>query len=202
MIPVAAGAALAFKQWGSDRVALNFIGDGGTSTGDFHEGLNMAAVLRVPLVLIIENNRYAFSTPARQQYASESLAARGAGYGMPGVVVNGNDPEEVYREVSRCVARARRGEGPTLIEAVVGRMRGHSEGDDSIEYVPESERLRYRSEDPVERFEERLLDRGIATRAHLERVRERCGQVVLEAVDRAVASPDPDPGRLRRTHAD
>ena len=109
MIPVAAGVALAFRQQGSDRVALNYIGDGGTSTGEFHEGLNMAAVLDAPLVLVILNNRYAFSTPTGEQYRAESLAARAEGYGIEGIRIDGNDPLAVSAAVSEAVARARSG---------------------------------------------------------------------------------------------
>ena len=101
MIPVAAGCAWALKQRGSDRVALNFIGDGGTSTGDFHEGLNMAAVWKLPLILVVENNRYAFSTPVRQQFAVARLSERGAGYGIAAETVDGNDPDRVSGAVER-----------------------------------------------------------------------------------------------------
>jgi TPP-dependent pyruvate/acetoin dehydrogenase alpha subunit len=198
MIPVAAGVALALKQRGSDRVVINFIGDGGTSTGDFHEGLNMAAVLRVPLVLIIENNGYAFSTPASEQYAAANLADRGAAYGIPGVRVDGNDPLEVLDRVSTAVARARKGGGPTLVEARLGRMRGHSEGDDSLQLLPEDERKRYEEEDPLLRFEEKLLTKKVVTRAYLDDITGRCSQLLLEIVDRALASKDPDPADATR----
>ena len=192
MIPVAAGAALAFRQQGSDRVALNYIGDGGTSTGEFHEGLNMAAVLDAPLVLVILNNRYAFSTPTREQYRAESLAARAAGYGIEGIQVDGNDPLAVSAAVSDATARARSGGGPTLIEAMLGRMRGHSEGDDSLGILKESERERYESEDPVSCFEASLVEQGLATLEHLEKVRGICSELVLEIVDEAVASAKPE----------
>ena len=192
MIPVAAGAALAFRQQGSDRVALNYIGDGGTSTGEFHEGLNMAAVLDAPLVLVILNNRYAFSTPTREQYRAESLAARAAGYGIEGIQVDGNDPLAVSAAVSDATARARSGGGPTLIEAMLGRMRGHSEGDDSLGILEESERERYESEDPVSCFEASLVEQGLATLEHLEKVRDICSELVLEIVDEAVASAKPE----------
>jgi 2-oxoisovalerate dehydrogenase E1 component len=192
MIPVAAGMALAFKQMKTDRVAINFIGEGGTSTGDFHEGLNMAAVLKVPFVLIIENNGYAFSTPSSEQYASGTLAERGASYGIPGVRVDGGDALAVLREVSAAVARARRGEGPTLIESVVGRMRGHSEGDDSFQLLPQDERKRNEEADPVLRFERMMLSRGAASREYFEELARKASDLVLEAVDRALASPDPD----------
>ena len=127
MIPVAAGCAFALRHSGSDRVAINFIGDGGTSTGDFHEGLNMAAVWKLPLVLVIENNQYAFSTPVNLQYAAARLSDRGAGYGIAATSVDGNDPDAMAAVMQEAVIRARAGEGPTLIEAVLGRIR-HSVG--------------------------------------------------------------------------
>ena len=124
MIPVAAGCAFALKQRGLDRVAINFIGEGGTSTGDFHEGLNLAAVWKLPLVLVVENNRYAFSTPARAQYACLQLSDRGPGYGIVAETVDGTDPDQVAHALEGAIARARTGKGPTLVEAMIGRLRG------------------------------------------------------------------------------
>ncbi len=193
MIPVAAGCAFAFQHAGSDRVALNFIGDGGTSTGDFHEGLNMAAVWRLPLVLVIENNRYAFSTPTRLQYASEHLSDRAAGYGMAGETVDGNDPDAVAAAVGRAVARARAGEGPTLIEAMLGRMRGHSEGDDSLKVVPEEELARYLAEDPVPAYPRRLEEEGVLDPETRAAVETRAKELVERVLDRALAGPPPRP---------
>ena len=191
MIPVAAGVALAFRQQGSDRVALNYIGDGGTSTGEFHEGLNMAAVLDAPLVLVILNNRYAFSTPISEQYRAESLAVRAEGYGIEGIRIDGNDPLAVSAAVSGAVERARGGGGPTLIEAMLGRMRGHSEGDDSLGILDEAEKEKYESEDPVACLEASLVEQGIATTEHIEKVRGICAELVLEIVDEAAASAAP-----------
>ena len=191
MIPVAAGVALAFRQQGSDRVALNYIGDGGTSTGEFHEGLNMAAVLDAPLVLVILNNRYAFSTPTSEQYRAESLAVRAEGYGIEGIRIDGNDPLAVSAAVSGAVERARGGGGPTLIEAMLGRMRGHSEGDDSLGILDEAEKEKYESEDPVACLEASLVEQGIATTEHIEKVRGICAELVLEIVDEAAASAAP-----------
>lgn len=192
MIPVAAGVALALKQEGGDRVALNFIGEGGTSTGDFHEGLNMAAVLAAPLILIVENNGWAFSTPVAEQYACESLAARGAGYGIPGVEVDGSDPLAVREVVREAVRRARSGAGPTLIEARIDRLRGHSEGDDSSRLI-ESHRPGGREPlDPLDGLETRLVAEGISTSGELADVAARCGALILETVDRALDAADPE----------
>lgn len=191
MIPVAAGAAFALKQEGTDRVAINFIGDGGTSTGDFHEGLNMAAVWRLPLVLVVENNRYAFSTPVEEQFAAKQLSDRGVGYGIAAETVDGNDPAEVGRAVARAVQRARNGEGPTLIEAMLGRMRGHSEGDDSLKVVPEDELAAYVEADPVPAARERLLADGILTPEVEKRLDGRLEELIEGAVESAFASEDP-----------
>jgi 2-oxoisovalerate dehydrogenase E1 component len=193
MIPVAAGCAFAHKQSGSDRVAINFIGDGGTSTGDFHEGLNMAAVWKLPLVLVIENNRYAFSTPWHAQYASERLSDRGPGYGMPAETVDGNDPDAMAAALATAVDRARAGEGPTLIEAMLGRLRGHSVGDDSLEVVPEEDLERFRAEDPVPAYAKRLEAEGVLDAEVRARLEARAAALVEEALSAALESAPPDP---------
>ena len=198
MIPVAAGLGLGFQQRGTDRVALNFIGEGGTSQGDFHEALNMAAVMKLPLVLVIENNGYAFSTPAREQYASRTLAERGPAYGMPGIRIDGTDALAMLREAAAAVRRAREGGGPTLIEAVTGRMRGHSEGDDSFQLVPAEERSRHERLDPLLAFERWLVEKGIADPGRLEEAAARSRELMIDVADRALASPDPDPAAPRR----
>src|SRR5215218_1495095 len=191
MIPVAAGCAFAFRQSGSDRIAINFIGDGATSTGDFHEGLNMAAVWKLPLILIIENNRYAFSTPAHLQYAAARLSDRAIGYGMAGETVDGNDPDAMAEALDRAVARARAGEGPTLIEAMLGRMRGHSEGDDSLKVVPPDELAAYRSADPVPTYARRLEEEGVLDAATRERLEARIKEMVESAIAGAIDAPPP-----------
>lgn len=191
MIPVAAGCAFAFRQSGSDRVAMNFIGDGATSTGDFHEGLNMAAVWKLPLILVIENNRYAFSTPARLQYAAERLSDRGIGYGIAAETVDGNDPDAMAEALARAVARARAGQGPTLLEAMLGRMRGHSEGDDSLKVVPPDELAAYRAADPVPAYARRLEEEGVLDAATRERLESRIKEMVEKAITNAIDAPPP-----------
>lgn len=198
MIPVAAGCAFALKQAQTDRVALNFIGDGGTSTGDFHEGLNMAAVWKLPLVLIIENNRYAFSTPAADQYAAARLSDRGVGYGIAAETVDGNDPDDVARAVEEAVVRARAGEGPTLIEAMLGRMRGHSEGDDSLKVVPPDELEGYLAADPVPAWGARLVAEGVLHADYRERLDARIDALIESALERALDSAGPDPATAHR----
>ena len=191
MIPVAAGCAMRMKDRGG--LAVNFIGDGGTSTGDFHEGLNMAAVWKLPFILIIENNQYAFSTPTDQQFAVEELAERAQGYGIIGERVDGNDPDAVAAVFDAAAKRARSGEGPTLIEAVVGRMRGHAEGDDSLKVVPEDELQRYLDEDPVPAYQDRLLTEFAADRAWRDRLLARVDELVEDAVDYGLAADPPAP---------
>jgi 2-oxoisovalerate dehydrogenase E1 component len=193
MIPVAAGCAYALKASGGDRVAINFIGEGGTSTGDFHEGLNLAAVWKLPLVLVIENNRYAFSTPSRHQYACLQLSDRGPGYGIPAETVDGNDPDVMARVLARAVARARTGQGPTLVEAMVGRLRGHAEGDGSMKVVPPPELELYLSQDPVPTFGRRLEVEGVLDAAGRAAIDARARQLVEQAIDRGLEAPPPDP---------
>lgn len=191
MIPVAAGCAFAFRQSGSDRVAINFIGEGGTSTGDFHEGLNMAAVWKLPLILVIENNRYAFSTPARLQYAAKQLSDRGPGYGVAAETVDGNDPDAMAAAFERAVARARSGQGPTLIEAMLGRMRGHAEGDDSLKVVPADELAAYRAADPVPAYAQRLEREGVLDAETRRRLEARIAEMVESAITRAIDAAPP-----------
>jgi 2-oxoisovalerate dehydrogenase E1 component len=198
MIPVAAGCAFAFRQRQSDRVAINFIGEGGTSTGDFHEGLNMAAVWKLPLVLVIENNGYAFSTPAGQQYAARRLSDRGIGYGIAAETVDGNDPDAMAAAFDRAVARARAGQGPTLLEAMLGRMRGHAEGDDSLKVVPPEELAAYRAADPVPAYARRLEAEGALDAATAERLDARVAELVERAISRAIDAAPPDPAVAMR----
>jgi len=191
MIPVAAGCAFAFRQAGTDRLSINFIGDGATSTGDFHEGLNMAAVWKLPFILIIENNQYAFSTPAHLQYAAERLSDRAVGYGMAGETVDGNDPDAMAEALGRAVRRARAGEGPTLIEAMLGRMRGHSEGDDSLKVVPPDELAGYLAADPVPAYARRLEADGVFDAAARERLDARVHELVENAIGGALDAAPP-----------
>jgi TPP-dependent pyruvate/acetoin dehydrogenase alpha subunit len=190
-IPLCAGVALAARQQGNDRVALAYIGDGGTNTGDFHEGLNFAAVLRLPVVLIVENNGYAYSTPTDQQFLIPDLAIRATSYGIPGVIIDGNDVEAVYTTTKRAVDRARAGEGPTLIEAKTFRMRGHAEHDDAS-YVPKHLYEEWAAKDPILRLDRRLTEEGMWHEGERDSVLERVRVELDEAVEAAEAASHPE----------
>jgi len=193
LIPVMAGVALAGKKLGRNLVALTYIGDGGTSTGDFHEGLNLASVLHVPFVLIAENNGWAYSTPTAKQMRVKSIAGRAAAYGIPGETVDGNDVLAVYEATKRAVDRARSGGGPSLIEARTFRMKGHAEHDDAG-YVPKEQFEEWKTKDPIDRFERHLLN-GLATEEELRRIAAAIDEELNAEVDRALASPFPPPER-------
>ncbi|HEY4563740.1 MAG TPA: thiamine pyrophosphate-dependent dehydrogenase E1 component subunit alpha, partial [Thermoanaerobaculia bacterium] len=190
LIPVMAGVALAGKMQGKDLVALTYIGDGGTSTGDFHEGLNLASVLNVPFVLIAENNGWAYSTPTARQMRIRSIATRAAAYGIPGETVDGNDVLAVYEVTKKAVERARAGGGPTLIESKTFRMKGHAEHDDAG-YVPKEQFEEWKQKDPIERFERHLLGTGLATEEDLKAIVARIDAQLNQEVDLALASPMP-----------
>jgi TPP-dependent pyruvate/acetoin dehydrogenase alpha subunit len=194
LIPVMAGVALAGKMQGRDLVALTYIGDGGTSTGDFHEGLNLAAVLSVPLVVIAEHNGYAYSTPTARQMRIKDIAVRAAGYGIPGEIVDGNDVLAVHAVTRRAVERARGGGGPTLIEAKTFRMKGHAEHDDAG-YVPAELFEQWRQRDPIDRFERHLQGGGIATAEELAGIAAAIDAELVAEMDFALASPMPPPER-------
>ena len=192
LIPTAVGVALASKITGQGYVALTYIGDGGSSNGDFHEGLNFAAVRKLPFVLIVENNQFAFSTPTSNQYACKDLADRAIGYDIPGVTVDGNDVVAVYEACKHAIDRARAGDGPTLIEAVTLRIRGHSEAD-RAEYVPEELLEEWKKKDPVDRFGTQLRECGILTESMQAETDERITREIDEAVEFAEQSPWPEP---------
>ncbi len=190
-IPVAAGVGLALRREGQGRVAMTWFGDGAASRGDFHEGINLAAVLHLPVIFVCNNNQYAYSTPLVQQTLVRDIVTRAAGYGIPGIGVDGNDVLAVYRAARDAVARARRGEGPSLIECKTMRMRGHSEHDDAS-YVPRALLEEWRTKDPIQRFETRLREAGILTPDEEAHVTRRIAEELEAAVAWAEASPFPD----------
>jgi TPP-dependent pyruvate/acetoin dehydrogenase alpha subunit len=202
LIPVMAGVALAGRMQGKDLVALTYIGDGGTSTGDFHEGLNFAAAQNLPLVVIAENNGYAYSTPVSAQMRIKHIAARAAAYGIPGEIVDGNDVLAVYEATRRAVERARGGGGPTLLEAKTFRMKGHAEHDDAG-YVPRELFEEWRKRDPIERFERHLLGSGLGASSDLEAITAAIDGQLDAEVDFALDAPWPAPERaLEGVYAD
>lgn len=190
-IPVATGVALALKRQGKARVAMTWFGEGAASRGDFHEGINLAAVLHVPAVFLCNNNQYAYSTPLSRQTRVPDIAGRAPGYGIPGTIVDGNDVLAVYRAAREAVTRARRGEGPSLIECKTMRMRGHSEHDDAS-YVPRGLLDEWRAKDPIHRFETRLREGGLLDDAAVEQVTTRIADELEAAVAWAEASPFPE----------
>ncbi len=194
-IPLAAGAALAFKIRGERRVAMTYIGDGGSNTGDFHEGLNLASVLALPLIVICENNQFAYSTPLNKSVHIKDIAVRAQSYGIPGIVVDGNDVLAVYHVTKEAVERARDGGGPTFIEAKTMRMRGHSEHDDAF-YVPKELLEEWAQRDPIQRFEVALHNQGILSDSLRNEVTRRIERELEQAVEWADKSPYPDPSEL------
>jgi pyruvate dehydrogenase E1 component alpha subunit/2-oxoisovalerate dehydrogenase E1 component alpha subunit len=194
LIPVMVGVALAGKRQGKDLVAVTYIGDGGSSTGDFHEGLNLASVLNTPFVLIVENNGWAYSTPTARQMKVRSIAIRATSYGIPGESFDGNDVLAVYEATKRAVERARSGGGPTLLEAKTFRMKGHAEHDDAG-YVPKEQFEEWKKKDPIERFERHLLGNGLATEEELKAIVAAIDEELNAEVDGALASPMPPPER-------
>ncbi|MFQ6112041.1 MAG: thiamine pyrophosphate-dependent dehydrogenase E1 component subunit alpha [Nitrospinota bacterium] len=189
-IPVAVGIALSFQIRRESRVAMAFFGDGATSRGDFHEGLNFAGVKRLPLVLICNNNQYAYSTPLKDQMAIEDIADRAATYGFPGQVVDGNDVIAVYEAARAAVDRARSGGGPTLIECKTFRMSGHSEHDDAF-YVPKELFTEWEKRDPILLFERLLKERNLLGPQEKEAVEARIKKEIDDAVAFALESPLP-----------
>lgn len=190
-IPLCAGIGLASNQRGEHRVALAYIGDGGTNTGEFHEGLNFAAALGLPLVLIVEDNGYAYSTPVSAHVAIHSFTERARAYGVPSVSVDGNDVIAVYRTTSQAVERARSGGGPTLIEAKTFRMRGHAEHDDAS-YVPKELFTQWEQRDPIRRLRAYMEDHGLIGQGEADAIDQRIAGEVREALEWAEQSPLPD----------
>jgi pyruvate dehydrogenase E1 component alpha subunit len=187
MMLVATGMAMAFKLRGDARCAITWFGDGSTSRGDFHEAMNWAAVQRLPVVFVLENNQYAYSTPLDQQFAVDPVE-RAQAYGFPGVSVDGNDAEAMFAATFAARERAVRGEGPTLIEAVTMRMHGHAAHDD-MKYVPKEQLEEWRKRDPIDRQEARARELGFDSEALRAEVRAE----IDAGVEAALAMPMPDP---------
>ena len=196
-IPVAAGIGLGARMRGADLVAMAWIGDGATSTGAFHEGLNFAAVQKAPLVVVAEDNKYAYSTPISKQMAIRRIDERAAAYGIPHEMVDGNDILAVYDVAKRMVDRARAGEGASLIGVDTMRMQGHAQHDDA-RYVPKAMLEEWQAKDPITRFAQTLLERGAANKTDIEDIDRKAKGYAAEEADAAEQSPMPDPATVVR----
>ncbi len=189
-IPIAVGAALALRQSGRPQVVASFFGDGANNEGAFHESLNMAALWKLPVVFICENNRYGMSTSIERSTAVERIAQRAAAYDMPGLTVDGNDFFAVADAAAEAVERARAGQGPTLLECMTYRHRGHSKSDRN-RYRTKEEIESWLARDPIERFKQQLLDAGLADARQVAAVHREVAAQIEEAIEFAKASPEP-----------
>ncbi|MEW6297345.1 MAG: thiamine pyrophosphate-dependent dehydrogenase E1 component subunit alpha [Thermodesulfobacteriota bacterium] len=196
-LPIATGAALAAKVRGSGEVAVCFFGDGASNEGTFHESLNLASAWKLPVIFVCENNLYGEFTPGKDVTSVKDIADRARGHDMPGLIVNGNDVVEVYETAVQAVERARRGEGPTLLECKTYRWEGHVVGEEAFlgkrAYRPQEEIEEWKRRCPIATFENRFLSRGMFTRAELDAVKAEVKREVDDAVAFAMESPFPKP---------
>jgi TPP-dependent pyruvate/acetoin dehydrogenase alpha subunit len=196
MIPVITGMALAFQLRQESRVAVGWCGDGAAARGDMHESMNLAGVRKLPIVYVVDNNQFAYSTPNRLSYACRHLADRGPAYGFEGIVVDGTDVLTVYREAHRAIEKARAGRGPTLLELVTLRMEGHAVHDDAA-YVPRELVEEYAAKDPVDRFRAWLQINVDLTEDEQAGIEAGIRATIEQGVAEAEASPLPDPAEVR-----
>jgi pyruvate dehydrogenase E1 component alpha subunit len=194
-VPVAAGCALALRYQGKPGVCFTYFGDGSTSRGDWHEGVNFATVQKLPIVYVCNNNQYAYSTPLHLQMACANVADKGPSYNMPAEVVDGNDVFAVYEATERALAHCRVGLGPYMLECKTFRMTGHS-AHDGADYVPKGLFEEWGKLDPIVRLEARMLENGWATRAELDAIRAGILREIDDAVQWAEQQPYPDPATL------
>jgi acetoin:2,6-dichlorophenolindophenol oxidoreductase subunit alpha len=187
-IPIAVGAALAQKLTGSGKVVVSFFGDGAANEGAFHEAANLAAVWQLPVVFVCENNHYGMSMAADEAFAIENISTRAAAYGFPGVTVDGNDVQAVYEMVSTAVERARAGRGPTLVENVTYRWKGHSKSDKNL-YRTREEIAAWQERDPIVRFEEAVREAGSLSDEEIQAARKAATDALRDAIRTANAAP-------------
>ncbi|RJP67347.1 MAG: thiamine pyrophosphate-dependent dehydrogenase E1 component subunit alpha [Candidatus Abyssobacteria bacterium SURF_17] len=197
-IPIAAGVAFAFKVRGEDSIAVSYFGEGGSNRGDFHEGLNFAGIHKVPLVLVCENNKYAYSTPVEKEMAICCVSYRAESYGFEGVTIDGNDIFAVYDAMEKAVEKARNGGGPTLIECMTYRIKGHSEHDEA-KYQPAEEKEEWKQKDPIARFKKFLTESGHLGESEEQDIIDKIASALDEAVKFAEESPFP-PGEDALKH--
>jgi pyruvate dehydrogenase E1 component alpha subunit len=195
MLPVAVGCALAFRIREEKRVAVAWFGEGASARGDTHEGMNFAGVRQLPVLFVCDNNQWAYSTPAHLEYAVEHLADRAQAYGFEGVVVDGTDVLAVYRESKRAIEKAREGGGPTLIECLTLRMEGHAVHDDAF-YVPKELFEHWAEQDPIERYRRWLYAYAELSDQEEDEIKVGVKKHLNEALEKAEASPLPDPATL------
>jgi TPP-dependent pyruvate/acetoin dehydrogenase alpha subunit len=195
MLPVAVGAALAFRIREERRVAVAWFGEGASARGDTHEGMNLAGVRRLPVVFICDNNQWAYSTPTYLEYATEHVADRAEAYGFEGVVVDGTDVLAVYREAKRAIEKARDGGGPTLVECLTLRMEGHAVHDDAF-YVPKDLFEEWAKNDPIERYRTWLREHAGLTDDEEDEIAAEIKKLLADAIKRADESPLPDPSTV------
>jgi pyruvate dehydrogenase E1 component alpha subunit len=194
-IPIAAGAALAYQLRGEDHVVACFFGDGATNEGAFHEAVNLAAIWKLPVVFICENNKYGMSFSTEKSMAVDTIAERASAYGIPGVGVDGNDVAAVYDVVHAAVERARAGDGPTLVESLTYRHKGHSKSDKNL-YRTREEISEWRDKDPILQFEGVVRERGLLSDEEIQAARTEAMESIRNAVRTANAAPDADPSDL------
>ncbi len=194
-VPVAGGIALSFKYRGLPNVVFSYFGDGATSRGDWHEGVNFAAVQKLPVIYLCNNNQYAYSTPLDKQMAVANVADRAAGYGIPAEIVDGNDVIAVHEATRRALAHARSGHGPYLIECKTFRMTGHS-AHDPADYVPKHLWKEWADKDPIHRLQRLMLEKRWADQSMIDRLYADIREEVDQAVEWAEKSPYPDPSDL------
>jgi len=188
--PLACGAGLTAKVKGTDQVTICFFGDGAAEQGTMHESMNLASIWKLPVVFVCENNGFAQTTPSRYHCAAEDIADRATAYNMPGFSVDGTDLFAVYEAAGEAIARARRGEGPTLIECKAFRYYGHFQGD-NLSYYTEDDKAQQKARDPIDKFAKRVLDRKLLSEAELAEIDARAKKVLDEAVQFAEQSPYP-----------
>lgn len=194
-IPIAAGAALAAQMRNTGQVVACFFGDGAANEGAFHEALNLAAIWNLPVVFVCENNKYGMSFSTERAFAIEHISERAAAYGFPGITVDGNDVDAVHAAATEAVERARRGEGPTLIENVTYRWKGHSKSDKNL-YRTKEEIEFWKTKDPVGKFETLLIEKGVLTKEQTDQITENVRNEIRNAITEASAAPDSDPAEL------
>ena len=194
-VPIAAGTALAAKMQGSDRVSVCFFGDGAANEGAWHEGLNVAAIWDLPVIYVCENNLYAASTPVSLTFKVENIADRAAAYGLPGVIVDGNDVLAVFEASRAAIARARAGGGPTLLECKTYRLCGHSRSDPRT-YRSKEEEAEWQQLDPIPRFRRQLATQGLCTTEQLQEIEQDVEQTLDQAIAFAESSPEPELAEL------